>query len=124
MAMLEESHAASGGVNEWAVIVGALAVRLRIMFHCHFLSEHTVYPTAVNKTLQSYFLLRVRESWWSRELGLSHSKYRLTVHEDKRERKRETEGERLCSTKISLATKKTLYSHIIHGQFVPTPTFC
>lgn len=50
MAML-----ALGRVNGWAETVGAFADRLLVMFPWCFYSEHTVYPTALNKTVQSDF---------------------------------------------------------------------
>lgn len=97
------------------------------MFQCCFYSEHTVYPTAVNKTLQSYFVLHVRESWCSRELGLSHCKYCFSVHADERERvkkERQTEKKSTCDPLKYPWRQKTQYSHVIRGQFVPTLTFC
>lgn len=94
------------------------------MFHGRPYNEHTVYPTTVNKTLQSFFfLLRVRESWCLRELGLSHCKQRLSVNDEHDERDRRT-GRALVIHWNILGDETTPYSHIIHGQFVPTLTFC
>lgn len=72
------------------------------MFQCCFSSELAVYPTAVNKTLQSYFC-SVIVKVGGKELGLSHTaKATVTAEETDRKERQMEWGECLRSSKISL----------------------